>query len=451
MRVVLSLLYWKVFGNTTHRDYGIMRVMKIKVKELSYEEAIARKRPEHQKPVRQSAALRALMKTLSASELKKVHFTYTVEDMEDVAHTPCLVLMNHSSFIDLEIASTLLYPDPFHIICTSDGFVGKYALMRRLGCIPTQKFVTDARLVKDMLYALKTLKSSVLMYPEASYSFDGCATPLPRSLGKCIKVLKVPVVMIRTYGAFAYDPLYNCLQKRNVDVSAKMSCVLRPEQVEEMTATEINRILAGQFRFDNFKWQQENHIKITENFRADGLNRVLYKCASCLEEGQMEGSGTGILCKKCGAKWELTEEGSLHRLAGGAAVPTTDFTHIPDWYRWERECVKQDLNAGIYQLDIPVDIIMMVDYDAVYRVGEGRLTHGTEGFHLTGCDGKLDYAQPPLASYSLYADYYWYEIGDMICIGTKDVLYYCFPKEGQDVVAKTRLAAEELYKLNKNT
>ena len=57
--------------------------------------------------------------------------------------------------------------------------------------------------------------------------------------------------------------------------------------------------------------------------------------------------------------------------------------------------------------------------------------------------------QTPLASYSLYADYYWYEIGDMICIGTKDVLYYCFPKEGQDVVAKTRLAAEELYKLCK--
>ena len=253
--------------------------MKIKIKDLDYEQVIAKKRPKHQKPVRQKTALRTLMTTLSAKELKSVNFTYEKIGMEDLKHVPCLVLMNHSSFIDLEIASTLLYPDPFHIICTSDGFVGKYGLMTNLGCIPTQKFVTDSRLVKDMMYALKTLKSSVLMYPEASYTFDGCATPLPRSLGKCIKVLKVPVVMIRTYGAFAYDPLYNGLQKRKVDVSATMQCVLKPERIEELSVTEINRILASQFDFDNFKWQQENWIKITEEFRADGLNRVLYKCA----------------------------------------------------------------------------------------------------------------------------------------------------------------------------
>ncbi len=53
------------------------------------------------------------------------------------------------------------------------------------------------------------------------------------------------------------------------------------------------------------------------------------------------------------------------------------------------------------------------------------------------------------ASYSLYSDYYWYEVGDMICIGNTDVLYYCFPEAGRDVVAKTRLAAEELYKMGK--
>ena len=34
-------------------------------------------------------------------------------------------------------------------------------------------------------------------------------------------------------------------------------------------------------------------------------------------------------------------------------------------------------------------------------------------------------------------------------IGNSKVLYYCFPAGQQDVVAKTRLAAEELYKLTK--
>jgi hypothetical protein len=37
----------------------------------------------------------------------------------------------------------------------------------------------------------------------------------------------------------------------------------------------------------------------------------------------------------------------------------------------------------------------------------------------------------------------------MICIGNQDALYYCFPQNSGDVVAKTRMAAEELYKLKK--
>ena len=45
-------------------------------------------------------------------------------------------------------------------------------------------------------------------------------------------------------------------------------------------------------------------------------------------------------------------------------------------------------------------------------------------------------------------DYFWYEIGDVIGIGNADALYYCFPKK-QGVVSKTRLATEELFKINK--
>ena len=90
-----------------------------------------------------------------------------------------------------------------------------------------------------------------------------------------------------------------------------------------------------------------------------------------------------------------------------------------------------------------------VDTKHIYMVGQGHLIHDVNGFTLTGCDGKLHYTQKPLSCYSLYADYYWYEIADMICIGNDDTLYYCFPQDGGDVVAKTRLAVEEMYKLYK--
>ena len=416
--------------------------MKIKVVDMTYEQALAQPPAKHRPPQRPSLALRSLLRAASAPDLHATHFHCEKRGMERLADDePCLVLMNHSCFLDLEIAETVLYPRPFNIVCTSDGFVGKEALMRSIGCIPTSKFCSDAALVRDMLYCVRKLKTSILLYPEASYSFDGTATPLPESIGKCVKALGVPVVMLRTYGAFARDPLYNGLQKRRVDVSAELKYLLSPAEIAQETVGTINERIFAEFTFDNFRWQQENHISVSEPFRADGLNRVLYKCPHCHTEGEMEGKGTTLVCHHCDKAYHLTEFGALEALDGEAA-----FTHVPDWYAWERRCVREELENGTYQLDIPVRICMMVNTKHICRVGEGRLHHDVNGFHLTGCGGKLDYFQKPTASYSLYADYFWYEIGDMLCIGDHKILYYCFPQGGGDVVAKTRLAAEELYR-----
>ncbi len=416
--------------------------MKIKKKDLPYDIVAAMPAPAHVKPKKPNILFRTLLYIVSIPDLLVTRFTCRRIGMDQLGkREPCLYLMNHSSFIDLKIVSRILYPRAFNIVCTSDGFVGKRWLMRNLGCIPTKKFITDTVLVRDMLHAVRKNRCSVLMYPEASYSFDGTATPLPDSIGKCIKMLGVPVVMIKTEGAFARDPLYNGLQRRRVRVSAKMKYLLSPEDIAEYSAEDLNAILQQEFSFDNFRWQRDNRVCIPESFRADGLNRVLYKCPHCHTEGEMEGRDTLITCHHCGIAYELDEYGALV-CCNGEGV----FDHVPDWYAWERRCVQQEIDDGTYRLHTDVDIYMLVNTDCVYRVGEGTLAHSADGFRLVGCEGKLSFSLPPSASYCLYADYYWYEIGDMICIGDTKALYYCFPKEGGDIVAKTRLATEELYK-----
>ena len=206
---------------------------------------------------------------------------------------------------------------------------------------------------------------------------------------------------------------------------------------------ELDAILNEAFTFDNFKWQKENNVEINEKFRSDGLHRILYKCSECEMEGEMVGEGVHLTCGNCGKKWELTSLGELKSVSG-----TTKFSHIPDWYKWERACVREELENETYNLETDVKISMMVDYKAIYNVGEGKLIHNNNGFSLVGCNGRLNYEQSPLSSYGLYADYYWYQIADVICIGNKDALYYCFPKDNIPV-AKARMAAEELYKLTR--
>ena len=180
-------------------------------------------------------------------------------------------------------------------------------------------------------------------------------------------------------------------------------------------------------------------MRITEPFRADGLHRVLYQCPECGAEGQMEGKGIHLTCKACGKVYELTENGQMRALDG-----ETKFAHIPDWFDWQREQVRAQIERGEYRMDSEVDISMLVDHKALYQVGSGRLVHDENGFVLDGCDGKLHYTQSAKSSYCLNVDYFWYEVGDMISIGTKDALYYCFPKDGA-VVTKARLAAEIFY------
>lgn len=417
--------------------------MKIRTKRKTYEEVMRLPRAAHYKPLRPNFLLQTVIRIASVPELWATGFTYELHGMEKVKDQPCLILMNHSCFLDLMIMSRIFYPKKYSIVCTSDGFVGKNLLMRLLGCIPTQKFVSDVRLIRDMEYMLKEKNTSVLMYPEASYSFDGTPTPLPRKMGVLLKKLGVPVVTVITHGAFSRDPLYNGLQKRKVKVSAEVTCLATAEEVKNLTVRELDEMLDRAFTFDGFAWQRDNQLHIREPFRADGLERILYKCPACGAEGDLEGKGTSLTCHHCGKGWEMDELGQLH-----AAVGETEFSHIPSWYAWERQMVCRELESGAYRMETDVDIGMLVDHKALYMVGSGRLTHTQDGFTLEGCDGALAYSQGPLACYGLYADYYWYEIADVICIGNQDTLYYCFPK-GKTPVAKTRMAVEELYKLKK--
>ena len=418
--------------------------MKINTRNLTYQEVLKLPRLQHKNPMMPSRLLATVVRIASLPTLWKTKFSYTQERMELVKNEPCLILMNHSSFTDMKLAYGIFYPKRFGIVTSVDamsGILGK--LMRFLGCTPTHKYIADLSLIRDIEYMLKKNKTSVLMYPEAGYSFDGRATALPRKMGVLMKRLGVPVVTVITQGAFARDPLYNMLQIRDVKVSAHVKCIATAQEIKEKSVAELDALLEEAFSFDNFAWQRDNKVAIDVPFRADGLHRILYKCPCCGAENHMEGKGIHLTCHACGKQWQMDEYGQLSACAG-----ETEYPHIPDWYTWQRESVRKELEEGTYLLDTDVDIAVQVNLDGVCMIGGGHLTHDQNGFHLTSSDGALDYSQSAVASHTLYSDYYWYEIGDVIGIGDNEFSYFCFPKTDVSVT-KARLATEELYKIKK--
>lgn len=418
--------------------------MKIKTLAKSYDEVMAIKPPKYFKPKKTNLFWQTLTMAISKVALIPSGFTHSEVGMEKLGKDePALILMNHSAFTDFEIAYSMLYPRKFNTVAAFETFMGLDWIMKPIGCFPTKKYMTDPQLIRDIKHCLVKNKSSVLMFPEAVYTLDGTSVTLPASLAKLIKMLGVPLCMLQTNGVYLHVPAYGYVENRKVPFHAELCYVLSPDEIKQMSVQEIQKVIDREFSFDDFRWQKENNIVIDEPFRADGLHTILYKCPHCQKEGKMESSGIHLSCTACGKKWELTEHGYLKALEG-----ETYFDHVPDWYKWERECVRKEILDGNYGFDVPCDIMMIVDTKALYKVGSGRLSHNMEdGFHLTGCDGKLDYRQSSDAMYTCEATPYWYQIDDVIGLGNNRALYFAFPTEQKEVVGKVKLATEEIFKI----
>ena len=416
--------------------------MNIKIKNITLDELQALPGVKKRQPKKPNILFKTLLKIITLPDVWATKFKLNKIGMERLGKNElCLILMNHSSFFDLKLMVNAMYPKPMNIVTTIDGLVGQEWLLRNIGCMPTRKFVIDLGIIKDIKYCLTKLKSNVLMFPEAGYSFDGTSTVLPDSLGKLVKLLGAPLVSVIMNGSFARQPLYNQLHLRKVKIDADMKYLLSPEEIKNMSAEEINAIIRKEFSFDQFRWQQENNIKITEKNRADRLERVLYKCPHCLKEGEMVGLGTTLTCKACGKVYELTESGKILALEGD-----TEFDHVPNWYSWQRDCVKKELLNDEYHYEDFVDLYAVKDTKALYKLGDARLVQNKEGLTLYDLDGKIIFEQKPKYTYTLNADFFWYELDDIVCIGNMDVSYYSIPKNNK-CVAKMRLFAEELYKM----
>ena len=252
--------------------------------------------------------------------------------------------------MDFELSAIATFPHRVNNIATIDGYYRRPWLMELLGCICKRKFTSDLHLVKSIRKVLK--KGDVLcMYPEARYTPIGTTAILPEALGKLIKMNKVPVVVMLHHGNYLRTPFWNYRKPRKVPLHTTFQLALTAEQVENMTVEEINSAVKKAMEYDEYRWQKENGIKITEPFRAEGLLKVLYQCPKCGVEHKMASSGAELYCEVCGKRWEMQEDGSLRALNGD-----TEFSHIPDWFEWERSQVRQQIEKGEYSFSDEVEV-----------------------------------------------------------------------------------------------
>ena len=361
---------------------------------------------------------------------------------------PYLLLSNHMSFIDFELTATATHPHRVNNVVNIDGYYRRPWLMEWIGAICTRKFTTDLHLIKSIRRVLQ--RGDILcMYPEARYSPAGTTSYLPDSLGSLVKLCKVPVVVVIHRGNYLRAPFWNFRKKRKVPHHTTLTLTLTPEQIKTMSAAEINAVLRDAFQYDDYRYQKENGIRITESFRAEGMHKILYQCPHCKTESSMASGGTELWCDACGKRWTLLEDGTLKANEG-----ETEFIHVPDWFEWERTQVREQVRNGTYTFTDEVDVHSMPRTWRFIPLGKATLTHDAEnGFVLTGHYRGRDYLirRQPLEINSLHVEYDFPHIKPFDCvdISTENDSFYCFPQK-QNVVTKLAFATEEIYQLHQS-
>ena len=397
-------------------------------------------------PIRQPLIFTGLIAALSRVAMIGQKFSIEKINMEGLK-PPYMLLSNHMYFIDFEICSIATFPHRVNNVATVDGYYRRPWLMELIGCICKRKFTTDLHLVKSIRHVLREKGDVLCMYPEARYSPIGTTAILPESLGKLVKMNKVPVVVLIHHGNYLHTPFWNYRKPRKCPLHATMTQILTAEQVEAMSVEEINEAIRIAMTYDEYKWQKEQNIRITEPFRAEGLHKVLYQCPMCGVEHQMASEGAQLYCKACGKRYEMDELGELHALEG-----KTEFPHIPDWYEWQRANVRAEIEAGKYSFEDEVDVYSLPRCMRFEHLGKAVLKHDPEnGFVLEGeyRDAPYRIERAPQGMYGVHVeyDYCYIKPEDCIDISTDKDSFYCYPKK-MDVITKLSLATEEIYKIH---
>lgn len=364
---------------------------------------------------------------------------------------PYLVLGTHLSFMDFCVTPLALFPRRANYVSELEGFeaYGEWAY-RHIGCLGTRKFVNDLALVKNIKRVIER-KGILVLYPEARYANVGTSSKLPDSMAKLVKMLDVPVVVIDMKGNYLQSPIWNLSIRKQARLETTLSLLLTKEEVSALPATAIQQKIQEALTYDEYAWQAKNRMSITYEKRAEGLELVLYQCPCCAKLFRMTSTGAKISCQDCGSGWTMTEFGKLERAKTPSEIPGSalDFTHIPDWYEWQRSRVVEEIESGAYALRMRVRIESLPNAVNFIDLGEGTLVHDRSGFSLTfveyGESEEQTLQFPSISMTSIHTETNYRKKGQCVTLSTLDNTYFLFPLEEGFNAVKILFATEHLY------
>ena len=360
---------------------------------------------------------------------------------------PYILISTHASMLDFYMALMLTFPHRVYWISTVEEFIPRFFIFRRIGVLAKRKFTNDPKGAMRYLEVLQR-KKILVIYPEARYSFMGETERIDNGLGRLAKTANVPVVMIREHGHYLYCPQWSDHKVRKVHpIIDEVRTIISKNDVESLSAEEIQAKIEENFHNSEEDWMERKDIHIKYENRAVGLERILYKCPHCGTEFEMSSETHFLKCNHCGITYDYLEDGHLECVNG-----ETKFDYPSKWYKWEKECVKEEVRNGTYHFedDVRVEKLLGAKIGFVAQEGHYHLTHDIDnGFICKGIDNDFEFHRSSLQSYALHIEYNYLDRGAFLELADQKDIYFVYPLNKPQQLTKMHFAVEHIYDLHK--
>ena len=239
-----------------------------------------------------------------------------------------LFFYNHQTALDQNLMYLSLPKQPY-TVATEDIFtMGVLSKIIRYtqAPIPFKKSASDFAAIKTCVKIIRE-GYSIALSPEGNRTFTGVTNHIKPSVGKLVKMLKLPVVIFIVRGGYGVLPRYADRPRRG-RVSGRVERVITYEEYKDLSDEETYKLICDALYVD----ESDSGAVCKSRRQAEYLERALYLCPKCGKVGTLYSKGRTFSCTACGAKATLDDTRVFH-----GDFP---FRTVLEWTQWQDKQVR---------------------------------------------------------------------------------------------------------------
>jgi len=253
--------------------------------------------------------------------------------LPDRLEPPYLVISNHVMVYDGLVVTMHLKHLPvvvFDDVQRLNAF--NRFMFTKMGVVFKAFGVSDPLSIRSMMRA-RDAKRSIFLYPEGEITWTGDSKPIEPSFARLVKLLGIPVAMVKVKGAYSICPKWARRFRKGSSIF-EYDLILTPEDISRMGEDELLEHLRSRHSHKELDWLRSPEGRqndLRASCPAAGLECLLFCCPDCLGTNCMKTDDHRLFCDRCGMSVEVGGDMGLRTVRG-----RTGFSDIRDWHTWQK-------------------------------------------------------------------------------------------------------------------